>query len=456
MRGRHDIRMEHGQALVLVLVIMVLLSVLALSMIDLTVGETRSSSHAVVRQTSFQAAEAGISDYTTKLVEDHLYYAHQVFPGESMRQATNGTQVPAGSAWPYDLNWTYPTPHNAWRQLPNGWEYNLQITPPSAATPGVTILATGRQHNDANTADWRAIKTVIRPTSLADFYRVVDGNVSFGSTTTTNGQIYANGNVSHDGIATANIYAEGTISGSVSMQKGAKKYDKNTIRSVIPSPIQFSDFVASLSDIQNASQNGGLYLNNTSKAAWRIVFNSNGTLTYSSCTQSGSNDVAATPPNCSITTTTVAVPANGAVYSPQTVIVSGQVHGRVTVASNNDIDIGDNISYVTPGQDVLGLIAYDDVTVCDWAPNTLNWTGAVLAETGTWQSYSSSYTAAGRDKYSTMNFTGSSATKLGGDFGAFAYRNYNYDQNLLYLAPPWFPTIADSYTTLVFQEVAAG
>jgi len=453
MRGRHDIRNERGQALVLVLAIVVLLSVLAAGMIDVMVSETQSSSHAVVRQTSFQAAEAGIGDYTTKLVEDHLYYAHLVFPGESTRQATDGTKVAAGNAWLYDLNWTYPTPHNAWRQLPNGWEYNLQITPPSSSTPGVTITATGRPHNDTNTADWRAIKTVIRPTSLADFYRVVNGDVGFGSNTTTHGQIYANGNVSHDGVATANIYAEGTISGSVSMQNKAQKVDHCSTNKPSPCPIQFSSFLASLSDIQNAAQNGGLYLNNTSKAAWRIVFNSNGTLTYSSCTQNGSSDVAAKNPNCG-TTTTVAVPANGAVYSPQTVIVSGQVHGRVTVASNNDIDIGDNISYVTPGQDVLGLIADNDVTVCDWAPNMLNWTGAVLAETGTWQTYSSSYSAAGRDKYSTMTFTGSAATENGGDFGGFDYRTYDYDKNLLYLAPPWFPTIADSYTTLVFQEIA--
>jgi Tfp pilus assembly protein PilX len=451
MSTHRDMRRDDGQAMMLVVALVALLTVIAVALIGVVTDETKSSSHAVVKQTSFQAAEAGIDDYTSKLVEDHLYYVHQVFPGESTRKASNGTLVAAGNAWPYDLTWTYPTRHDAWRSLSNGYQYNLEITPPSAATPAVTIIATGRPASDANTSDWRQIETMIRPTSLADFYRVVNGNVAFGSTTTTHGQIYANGNVTHDGIATANIYAEGTISGSVSMQNGAKKYDHNTIRSVIPSPIQFSSFLASLTDIKNASQNGGVYLNSTTSAAWRLIFNSNGTFTAQKCNQSGSSDVAAKTPSCA-SATTYNVPSNGAVYSPQTVIVEGTVHGRVTVASNNNVDVSNNISYATAGQDVLGLIAQNNVIVCDWAPNTLTWTAAVLAESGTWETYSSGLPS-GRDSSSSMTFTGSSATALGGDFTGFASRTYDYDPNLLYLSPPWFPVIADAYTTLLFREL---
>ena len=83
----------------------------------------------------------------------------------------------------------------------------------------------------------------------------------------------------------------------------------------------------------------------------------NGTFTSQSCTQEPA-DITSQPwfrPAGRQRPTTV--PANGAIYSPQTIIISGQVHGRVTVASNNNIDIGGNISYVTPGQDVLGMIA---------------------------------------------------------------------------------------------------
>ena len=52
-----------------------------------------------------------------------------------------------------------------------------------------------------------------------------------------------------------------------------------------------------------------------------------------------------------------------------------------------------------------------------------------------------------------MTFNGSTSTNLGGSMGMFDYRNYNYDSNLLYLQPPFFPYIADTYTVLSFREL---
>ena len=59
-------------------------------------------------------------------------------------------------------------------------------------------------------------------------------------------------------------------------------------------------------------------------------------------------------PTCGAATT-YNVPSNGAIYSNQTVIIGGTgsnasvVNGRVTVTSNNNIVIGNNISY-QPGR----------------------------------------------------------------------------------------------------------
>jgi hypothetical protein len=52
-----------------------------------------------------------------------------------------------------------------------------------------------------------------------------------------------------------------------------------------------------------------------------------------------------------------------------------------------------------------------------------------------------------------MDFTGSTATKNGGSMAMFDYRNYNYDQSLLYLQPPWFPTVEDAYTVILSREL---
>jgi hypothetical protein len=452
MTGPNIVRDERGFAMVLVVFLGVVLSILGLTLLITASNESDRSAQAVKRSTAFQAAEAGINDYVSKLVEDRLYYGHYVAAGESTRRPTvSGTDKSAGSAWPYPLSWTYPNGADTWRNLSNGYQYNLQIAPPAAGTLYVKITAIGRRIND--TSDKRTVEALIRPSSLADFYRVVNGNVNWGAGATTNGKIYANGNIDHDGIATADIFAEGQITGSVSMQNGSKQYDVDsspTIRSKIKTPINFASFLTSFVDVAAAAQYGGIYMSNPAKAAWRFTFNSNGTVGVESCVRAGSplRDVADLAPTCTTQSgSPFQVPSNGAIYTTETAIVRGAVKGRVTVASADNIVIADNISYVTPGQDVLGLVATNNVEIARYTPNVLTWTAGVLAQNGTWETFVHD------GSHSTMNFTGSSATNLGGDLTMFDTRNYGYAPELQYLPPPWFPIIQDAYTVLLFREL---
>ncbi len=173
-------------------------------------------------------------------------------------------------------------------------------------------------------------------------------------------------------------------------------------------------------------------------------------MTVEACTQTGGNDVADVLPTCT-TTGTYSVPSNGAVYAVQDVIVKGSVKGRVTVASNDDIVVADNISFVTSGQDVLGLVAKNDLYVAKYVPDVFTWSAAVITQTGTWQARSWS----GTNKTS-MTFTGMVASADGGSFsGMFTNRYYGYDDALLYLPPPWFPIVEESYTVLLFRELPA-
>ena len=274
------VRDEQGIALVLVIIIGLVLTAVSAVLVTALVSENSSSSHAVVRQQSFQAAEAGLNSYASKLIEDGLFYAHYVAPGESTRKdPTSGTLVSAGNAWTYGLSWTYPNGHDwvSTAQLPNNYEYNLQIVPPSAsacATPtsplcgAVTITATGRPHGDTNKADWREVQAIIRPSSISDYYRIVNGNVSFGSTTTTNGKVYAAGDINHDGTATANLYAGGQVGGSTTYRcrPGSPPltpvrayYDSNMtppVSQVVPL-LNFSSFLASVSTISAVARSAG-------------------------------------------------------------------------------------------------------------------------------------------------------------------------------------------------------
>jgi len=458
------VRQEDGVAMVMVVIIAAVMTLLSVTLIDYVRSESTRGARAAWSNASFQAAEAGLDDYKAKLVDDHTYYLHVVAPGESTRSPSTGVTAPhstdctpasgysakatTGVAWGYATTWTYPNGKDNWCKLTNGYYYNLQVYPPGTAsnpTTSVRVVATGRR-SMSSTDDMRAIESYMRPANLTDFYRFVDGNVSIDAETF--GKIYSNGTVNHTGTAHADIFAEGNITGSPTMVDGAQKYANGAFpTSKIKShPIDFSRFLASMGDIKRAAQTGGVYLNAAGKTGWRITFSSNGTFTAAPCTGSGLQNSPA--PTCT-PATTYSVPSNGAIYTDVVAIVSGQVNGRVTVGAGQDVVVAGNIAPVKGGDDVIGLIATNDLYVAEYAPDVLTWNAAVLVQTDTWQSVGSQ-----RGSSSIMTFTGSSATKDGGSFGEYQKRVYSYDPNLQYLPPPWFPTIDDAYTTTLFREVA--
>jgi Tfp pilus assembly protein PilX len=443
---------EQGVALVLVVVLTAVLGLLAVTLIDLVTNEGDRSAQSARQSAAFQAAEAGVDDYIAKLVDDRMYYVHHVHPGESTRRASNGATVAAGATWTFDLNWTYPNGRDAWRRLDNGYEYNLQIRPPSAGSQGVRILSTGRR--EGSTTESRSIEALIRPSSVADYRMIANRDITYGSTATTYGKIYAgideNGvphNVTHLGTAHDNIYAEGLVLGSPNLQDGARTYDRFTIRSVMKNPINFSSLLTSLVDIQRASQAGGVFLDDPAIDGWRLTFQTDGTFLVQKCLRNSGRDLAESTPICEAATTRT-VPSNGAIYASRAVIVSGVVNGRVTVASNDNVVIADDISYASSGDDVLGLVARNEMIVAEWTPYNLSWRAGTIVSGGQWRSWSYS------GSHGTMVFSGSTATNLGGFMNMFQTRIYDYDSTLLYLPPPWFPTVEDAYTVIRFRELA--
>jgi hypothetical protein len=462
-RIRATVTEESGIAMVLVVLITAFMSLLAVTLIDAVRAESDRGAHANWSSTAFGAAEAGLDDYTAKLVDDHGFYLHYVHPAESTRSPSTGVTAPhssdctaatgygaktsTGVVWTYGTTWTYPSGKDNWCRLPNGYLYNLQVFPPGSATNSTTsvrIVATGRR-SMSTTQDMRAIETYVRPSNLTDFYRFSDEDVAIDAE--TYGKIYSNGNVSHSGTAHADIFAEGSITGNPTLVDGAQKYQNGAFPTskIKNHPIDFSKFLASLVDIKRAAQTGGVYLNQAGKTGWRIIFSSNGTFTAAPCT--GSNLELSPAPTCT-PATTYSVPTNGAIYTDVTAIVSGPVTGRATVGAGQNIVVAGNIGPVTGGDDVIGLVAYSDLWVAAYAPSQLTWTAGVLVQTNTWHSAGS-----GHGNGSLMTFTGSSATAKGGSFGEYDNRIYSYDPNLQYLSPPWFPSIDDTYTTTFFREV---
>jgi hypothetical protein len=470
MRPHYFLRDERGIGMTLVVLMTAVLALLSVTLIELVRSESNRSTHANWSQGSFQAAEAGLDDYVAKLVDDHGYYLHYVHPAESTRRSgappsCTGAVVAAGAdplnptPWPSSSasTWCYPNGKDTWRSLPNGYEYNLQIYPPNISTGerAIRIVATGRRDTTpATTQDVRAIEAFVQPSSLAEFYRFV-GNDDLDIDAHTYGQIYVNGDLRHSGTAHADVFAEDQVSVMPSLVDGARAYDSDSspnIRTKIPNPIDFARFLTSFNDIQRAASSNSpqTSFDDPSVAAWWITFSGAGTFTVRRCSRSGGQDVWDATPNCVTSgagTGTYGVPSNGAVYTGQTVIVSGQVDGRVTVASNDRIVVGNATSLETAGDDVLGLAAVNELIVAKYVPSNLTWTASVLVQDGMWRS------ADNDGSHNLMTFTGSAATEQGGYFTQFDDRIYAYDLNLLFLPPPWFPAIDDNYEVNFFREV---
>ena len=467
---------ESGNAMVLAVFMMAALVLLSVTLVDAVRGDSSRSAQGVTRDAAFQAAEAGIDDYTSKLVIDNQYFLHDVAAGESTRcsgsQQVSSTAT-APVAWSLGTTWTYCSGKNNWRRLSNGYEYNLQVAGTTITQPWVNIVATGRKQG--TTVPTRVLEERIKPSSVADFQMIANADITYGSDAVTRGKVYVgidSSGTKHSvtyqsgSRAYANVYAEGQVVGNP-MVSPAKAYDSDSnpnIRSVIKTPISFTSFASSLGTIQQAASTDSpsMSFDDSSKDAWQLTFNSNGTFSIQSCVRykqwNGYSwtyyDVDKHAPTCG-SATTYSVPSKGAIYTAQSAIVSGTVNGRVTVASNGDVVIGGNIRYAATGDDILGLIAKNDMLVAQWAPCPLDWRAATIAQTGQWRSSSNSTTCYYGNGSSTfaMTFTGSTATALGGSMGQFSSRQYNYDDSLAYLQPPWFPTIDYPYTVLLFREL---
>jgi hypothetical protein len=626
------------------------LTALAVTLIDQVTNETIRASGTTNADGVYQTAEAGIGDYVGKLDEDPNYYDHWVDKGEATRTScttyTNGTCTAYGAlvvtpdptntannGWPSGTHWGYnssaPNHKDTWFQgtgngygnstLLKGYAYDLMITPPSSSlgTKYVTILSTGcKLVSGGTTCDptvpERSVMVQVNRSTPADFqYMTPDMsgvNVCFGSN--LYGKVYSVGSINVCGAnAYGNLLADngGSVTSmtsdghsGVTLHGTARIYDKThpDIRTVVPNPISFSQLTVSLANIQRAAATNSppTVFDDSSAAAWRVNFSSNGTYQVWKCiwpSGSSTSDPAFILPFCggdltlassaaknarSITVNgstsefpstgtiyigpnssnqtdsfnytgltgnsfsstsdnlsyahaagervsifsggiswnvpyqTGSIPSNGAIYTAQDAMISwptaigsyntsgcptyvgtpaSTVNGRVTLASNGDINVAGNICYASqtppnPNDDVLGLVANNNIWIADDAPNNLWWRASTIALNGAWGDYdvtNNKTKPTGAVLKNSMTFVGTSAYASAA--GAMQDANATYGYNisnvnrvaddgsmvtagvcpttapdcanynaLSFLFPPWFPVLNGENIGL-FQDVQA-
>lgn len=329
LRGRiQPVGDARGFAIIIAVALMTLVTVASLVVMTLTQGENSHSRRDQSKDGAYQAAEAGTNAYLSDLTENNVFFGSWMAKGEATRTDSNSvthvSSPSADTAWTWGSTWTYKTSRatdTGWYTIPTPgagvnqeYQYLIQVYPPNASLSGAAQLitridVTGRPYGSTDVSTWRTIETMLRPSSLTDFQAFLATSETYGSTATTTGPIFVGednsgtpGNLTHDGTAKANLYAEGSVGGSTTYQNGAKKYDKNTSPTALCklnncTPVPFSTFASTISTVQGAAAGGGITLTATdttnaalsgqspaySVDAWKLVFQSNGTVLVSSC-----------------------------------------------------------------------------------------------------------------------------------------------------------------------------
>ena len=352
---------------------------------------------------------------------------------------------------------------------------------------------------------WKTIETQLRPSSLADFQAFTATDLSYASGATTTGPIFVGestsgvkANLSHAGTAKANLYAEGNVTVTGTLQNGAQKYDQNTNPTALCklnncAAVPFSSFASTFATVSGAASGGGISLgatDNTNAAlssqspaydvdAWKLVFQSNGTVIVSSCKKystGGStptiyddyDGTSAQQPVCGTAQTIRCRPTARSTRAVD-VLIPASSKARSPWRSAGNVIFAGNTTYNANGIDVLGVEAHGSGT---WSPCTRRTRGTqphdlrrgVRAERAV---RAGSATATTARRRATFNFYGSTAvyglngTKVCGNnitssivfSSMFSARFYNYDPNLLFVQPPFWPTLGNAFTILTQRRI---
>lgn len=470
---------NNGSAVAYGLIVTAVCSVILVSMIQYVSSQVLFSFNRVEKERAFQTAEAGIYFY-------RWYLAHQT-AGKTVQQIKDFWQNenPYGVSEPYSNDYFDPEGGKI-----GGYEINVEEPDPNSTI--VIVRSTG--WTDKEPGIRRTIQARFRLAAWSEYVVLADDVMRFGSGTQVFGKIHSNYGIHFDGIA-SNVVSSSVYSYEDPDYPGTSQFGVYTrvdptdpANPVYPAAppartdvfqggrqfpvptIDFNGLTADLSYIKSEAQipGRGVYFND-SYGGRRIILKPNGT--FDMCIVNNSNNGTKVisnyrklsgSGNCNDCSgdclANYPIPNNGAIFVENNVWVEGTINNsRVTIVAANliggpkaDIYFGlTDLKYTNfDGKDVIGMIAQKDLSIVKNAPDILTIDGALLAQSG----------RVGQDHYpgytrNTVTINGSLATKLKYGFSytdgtGFNNRILNYDNNLLYFPPPYFPTGTEYYIDL--------
>jgi len=374
-------------------------------------------------------------------------------------------------------------------------QYTLNIIPPEDGSNIVTVESTAE--TDRFPGIQRTITARFGSPSISEYAFLNNGSTWYGSNITVTGPIHSNNGIRMDGTNLSYVrsakedYQCGSETGCLPPQNRPGVWGAGGDQSLWEFPVPAVDFDSisvDLSEMRTAAQTGGLHLDETSNQddGYHIVFN--GT-TFSVYLVEDTERVRGySVPGQGLGNQglggcrwldqliddesllgTYNISDNPIIFVEDNLWVEGTVDGRVTVAaatfplqsSSVDVWIIDNLVYAAyNGSDNIGLVAEGDIYLARDVPNQFNIDGALISQQGKIIRHGY-YTGCGGGSWSikqklTINGSLTSYFKSYWNFGnplvsGFVEREINYDSNLLYAPPPYFPTTGE-YELISWEE----
>jgi hypothetical protein len=468
---------------------------LALSFLGFLISWSSNSifltKRSLYKEQSLQIAESGIEYYRW-----HLAHASTDFQ--------DGTGAPG----PY-VHIFYDKDGNAIGT------YKLTITPPTTGSTLVTIKSEGSLYISPKIK--RTVEVKLAIPSFAKYAVVANDNMRFGEGTEVYGPIHSNGGIRFDGIA-HNLITSALSSYNDPDHSGNNEFGVHTHVNVPPSsgvndtfrsaeapnntpaarsdvfmagrqfPVPQADFTGITNDLSSIKTNAtanGKYLAPSGALGYHIIFKTNDTYdvykvtNLASASNSCSNNSSGTDANWgtwSIKSSNgqtfvanYANPTNGLIFVEDNVWVDGQINtARITVAAakfpdnvaqRKNIIVNSDLKYTNyDGQDVLSLIAQDNITVGMVSSDTMRIDAALMAVNGRVGRYYYDNSCTPYHSRTQLTLYGMIGTNKRYGFAytdgtGYATRTIIYDANLLYGPPPSFPLTSDKYSTISWEEL---
>ncbi len=352
--------------------------------------------------------------------------------------------------------------------------YSIVFEAPQAGSTITLITSTGT--TAATPTREVTLKARYGIPSLARYSSITHGDVWYGGQ--IKGPVHANGGIRMDGTSDSTVtsaketYVCQSYHGCSNETKPGV-WGSGVIQALwsYPAPpVDYNAITLDLLDMKTAAQANGTYYGPSGSFGYNIVFNDNNTYTVYRVTNKTGNiwswtsetgwEFTSHDVGSQTSLGTNNVPSNGIIYFEDDVWVSGDIRDRVTIASgrfpdspstNTDVIINGNITYggVKDGTRVFGAVAQRHVLIpYSGAPNNLTLDGAYIAQKGRFgRRYY--YTGSHILKNTLLRY-GMIASNLvpvtawvngsGNVTSGYQSGSAEYDPNLLYGPPPYFPT----------------